>query len=150
MQLRNVGDRCVLDFSDIAQNAYYELKKYDPEMDHLDRRKVERIIGEMLDDHVTINMYWTKRRAEVVDSVYLRQLPAGIETHPSPYAFIDKIRTRLAILLLEAVNLPTWHNLDVRIDGVNVAIELGEDYRITDWMEKYAREYDVEGQKREW
>jgi len=143
MELQRVGETCVLDFSDLAKRIQFELHRYDEKVTRNDRPKIDDLISTMADDYLTMGMYWTKRRAEFPQRKYLDLIRPLIQKHPSPSDILHMASDRIADMLAEVVVLPTWHLLHVHCRRGMMEIELGEDYRIVDWMKKHAAEYGV-------
>lgn len=151
MQLTKVGDVYILDFGDLVQYVYEELKAKDKEMDVRDRRIIEEVIRKIIDDQLTVNMHWTKNKTAPEPATYLRLLPAAIDAYHKPYYLMTNLVDRVVSLINEILELPTWLVLDVKKKGhCQLSVEVEQDFRITDWMEKHAREYGVLGQRHTW
>lgn len=136
--------------AEIGRSVFGELKRHDDTLTPQARKRVEDLICRMCDDYLTTQMYWTKRRAEFSESYYLEQIQDLVNKHPSPQDLIYQTSDKIAVLIADTLELPTWHILSVRIHHGLVHIEVGEDYRVVDWMKNNAEEYGLEGEKHVW
>jgi len=150
VQLRNCGEICILDTNEIVASAFRDLKKHNEHLDRADREHLTNVIADIFDDHITVNMYWTKTGTHPDADRYLDKLEKLIKKHPRSYELIEDIRDKIDELLMNVVRLPTWHEIHVRIRGSNIQLELGQDYRITDWMKTHAKEYRIAAEIRDW
>ena len=143
VQLKNCGEICILDLNEIVQGVFMFLSKTNRDMNRDDRQVIIDTVAAIFDDLITVNMIWTKRVAGVDADRYLDRLGSLVKAHgrDRPYELIEDIQNSIENLLASVVSLPTWREINVRTRGTNVQLELGEDYRITDWMKKYGKEY---------
>lgn len=148
--MKNVGGICILSFTDISDIAFGELFRFNDELGRSDRRTVERIVGDMIDDFMTRNMIWTKRKADVEPRYYIDKFGDLMNNYPRKENLIIEIEDSISELIGEVLQLPTWHVVYVHVSGTSVELELGTDYRIDDWMEKFGDEYDDKPRKLAW
>lgn len=144
MQLKSCGEVCVLDLNEVVQRVIVVLAKNNPNMTREDRQVIVDTVGVIFDDLITVNMIWTKRVAGVDSDHYLDRLGSLIKGNRKAaggYELIEDIQNYIENLLVQVVQLPTWREINVRMRGTHVQLELGEDYRITDWMKRYGKEY---------
>lgn len=143
MLLNSPGDTCVIDFRDIVTWLCRELKKNDVDFDARDRKTCSDLVYTAFDNYFTENMIWTKRKMEFQPEHYLNLMPVSIDRHFSPYDLVEKLITKVAAQMAPIAEFPTWHYMEVQRHYATISITMGSDFRIDDWMEKHAKEYDV-------
>lgn len=120
-----------------------ELRKYDHEFDARDRRACSDVVWSAIDNFFTENMIWTKRKMEFPPEFYLKLMPVSIDRHVSPYDLVDELVSRVAVMMSELAEFPTWHYFEVQRRHNTAAITMGTDFRIDFFMEHHAKEYGV-------
>lgn len=141
MQLSSVGEICILDYSDVSGMAIGEVAKYNDKLTAKDRRFITDLVAEMIDDYLTTKMWWTKCPDEKDSDIYIGKFQGLLDDHPDPYEMIEQLRDEIAKLLRSVIKLPTWNVVYMRRRTTGIEIEMGEDYRVTDWMKRHAKEY---------
>lgn len=151
MQLSSVGEICILDYSDVSGIAIGEVAKYNDKLTAKDRRFIVDLVAEMIDDYLTTKMWWTKCLDEKDNDIYVDKFDGLLNDHPDPNEMIEQLRDAIASLLRSVIKLPTWNVVYMRRRTTGIEIEMGEDYRITDWMKRHANEYlPKRHRKKEW
>lgn len=150
MELKQIGEVCILDMGEISRSVYMELKKVDDTLTPHARKRVDEVICRMCDDYLTLQMHWTKRRAEFEQSWYLRDIEDLVGKHPHPGQLLEEASDRIALMIADVVDLPTWHVIHMRTLNGMIHLELGQDYRILDWMKQHAKDYDVGSEQHDW
>lgn len=141
MQLRSVGEVLILDFEPICRAVYRELKRYEPKVAHSDFKVINAVVGELLDNYLTTNMPWTKVRYMHDPERYVDSLDWLAFAHPNPTRLIEDAEDRIADLLAQHFDLPTWNILQLRLKHNIAEIVVGEDYRIEYFMKHHGDEY---------
>lgn len=150
MRLKNVGDVCIVDFSEISDVLFGEISRSEEKTTTLQRRQVERVVGEMLNSYMSRSMTWAKQFSNFNEEYYARRLPRYSEKHPDIYSPLIEAYDSIADLLGEIISLPTWNVIYIRVSGTAVEMEVGEDYRITEWTKEHAAEYSTNPTGKGW
>lgn len=150
MELKHPGEICVIDLTDISRAMLHEMKKYDSEISIKDKAAVDGMLAQIMDDYLTLGMYWTKRKADYSKRRYLDLVRKQIKKHPRPLDMLDHAEDHIAQRLADIIELPTWNILSMRHRRGMIELEVGQDYRIVDWMKQHASEYGVEVDKYDW
>lgn len=149
--MSSVGEICILDYSDVSGIAIGEVAKYNDKLTAKDRRFIVDLVAEMIDDYLTTKMWWTKCLDEKDNDIYVDKFDGLLNDHPDPNEMIEQLRDAIASLLRSVIKLPTWNVVYMRRRTTGIEIEMGEDYRITDWMKRHANEYlPKRHRKKEW
>lgn len=152
MQLKNVGEICILDYSEVYSKVLSEIREHAGKLSTDDRRYISSVIAKMIDDHFTYRMHWTKRRNEFPNEHYIDEFGKLVDNHPDVHEFIEEIREWISDLLRGVIKFPTWHVVYMRqrIALTSIELELGEDFRIIDWMERHVDEYIPKRSTKSW
>lgn len=147
MKLTATGETQLIDFSEIVRWTAKTIKRTMPDR-YIDEDKVEKCVGAILDNTLTMNMKWTKVTRQPPEEHYLAMM--DIPDYPSGWLFIQDIIDHITGLLENIIDLPTWRIVSMRIMGSFARIELDEDFRVKDWMEHHAKEYRLRDEVRRW
>lgn len=150
MLLKNVGDDCVIDFSEISDNFFGEATRFTKEPTSRDRRNVERVVGEMFDDYMTKSMTWTKAFHDFNESYFINRLPKCCRDHPNIRTIIIDVYDEISEMLADVMVLPTWYDVSMRVSGTAIHLAVGEDHRITQWTKEHAHEYSTNCKGKGW
>lgn len=150
MLLKNVGDDCVIDFSEISDNFFGEATRFTKEPTSRDRRNVERVVGEMFDDYMTKSMTWTKAFHDFNESYFINRLPKCCRDHPNIRTVIIDVYDEISEMLADVMVLPTWYDVSMRVSGTAIHLSVGEDHRITQWTKEHAHEYSTNYNGKGW
>lgn len=150
MLLKNVGDDCVIDFSEISDNFFGEATRFTKEPKASDRRGVERVVGEMFDDYMTKSMTWTKAFHDFNEGYFINRLPKCCRDHPNIRTIIIDVYDEISEKLADVMALPTWFDVSMRVSGTAIRLEVGEDHRITQWTKEHGHEYSTNYNGKGW
>jgi hypothetical protein len=147
MKLTDIGEIRVIDFSEVVRWTVKNIRRNLPDR-KIDEQQVEEVIANLVDRTLTIQMNWTKIKRYEPEEVYLGQM--GATGHPENWLFVQDVIDEVQAFLRRFLTLPTWNIVSMRISGSFAEIELCEDFRIKDWMEKHAKEYGVHNSSKRW
>lgn len=150
MLLKNVGDDCVIDFSEISDNFFGEASRFTKEPKASDRRHLERVVGEMFDDYMTKSMTWTKAFHDFNESYFINRLPKCCRDHPNIRTIIIDVYDEISEMLADVMVLPTWYDVSMIVSGTAIRLEVGEDQRIVQWTKEHAHEYSTNYNGKGW
>lgn len=139
-----------MELGDLVDELFNELKRHDPELTWKDRRKTADVVKELFDNYITAHMFWTGGGREVENRYFTRMIDLITTKHPRPVTVIEDIYSQMDSVLEDVVHLPTWNVISVQVRGTAAHMELEEDYRITDWMNKNGHKYGFGEKKRSW
>lgn len=140
----------MLDLNEVITTILNTLSKSGKKFTRDDRSHLTKVVGTMFDEHITTQMFWTKRHVDFDPGRYLEMLGDLVTGLKDQYQLIEDIQESFDRLMIPVIDLPTWRIIWVRTRGSNVQLELGEDYRIKDWMAKHAKEYRAPAEERTW
>lgn len=143
MELRNAGDDCILDFSDIVGYAFSSMFRHDSTLGRREKRQIERVISEMIDNYINQNLIWARWRHGNNPEEDCGRFGGLIKNHPRPFEMVIEINDMIADLFATVLEIPTWHIVHLQFSGSSVEVSMSEDYRIKDWMEKFGKKYGV-------
>lgn len=144
MLLRKVGDRCIVDTHEIVTKFFSQVKRLDKNADHKVRSKVEALFLEMVDDHITENSYWAGRNNTFPHEKYLDLIDGlGQFDKIGRTLLLESLYQTVGSLMADIIELPTWNVISVRKRHSQFSLEVGEDYRIDEWMREHASKYGV-------
>lgn len=141
MLLKEPGDKCLIDFVDIVSWLMHELKKYDSEVNRHDRRKCSEVVYTAIDNFFTENLIWTNRKAGFEVGVYLNLMPAAVDRHFSPYDLMEEMVSKVSTMFNNIGTFPSWNYFYLHRFHDQVSIEMGEDFRIEQFMKEHGKEY---------
>lgn len=162
MELINPGAKCVIDFTELSLSLMNELRFIDPKLGKTNAErsklqgKLDALICAICDDYINTQLYWTKcalhytSGADMRLGQHLDVIHAIIPKYPSPTLILDTLEDKIAEYVSDVINLPTWNIVYVRYHRAMAQIELGEDYRIKEWMKVNAADYGVSEVKYDW
>lgn len=150
MLLKNVGDDCVIDFSEISENLFGEATRYAKNPTVNDRRNIERVVAELFEDYMSKSMTWTKRFNDFNENYFVDRLPRCCKTHPNLRNVMIDVYDEVSEMLSDVMDLPTWNEVHMRVSGTAIRMEVGDDYRITQWTEEHAHEYSTKQSGKGW
>jgi hypothetical protein len=151
--LKNVGDICVTDFSDISDILFGEVVRHATDEKKINlntRRHVERVVGEMFDDYMTKSMTWTKQFSDFNEHYYVDRLPKFNHDKCELIPAVIEAYDSIADMLGDIVSLPTWYVIHIRISGTAVEMTVGEDARIEQWTQEHGHEYTTTHSGKGW
>jgi hypothetical protein len=142
VELKNAGDSCILDFSEIAGYVFGSMVRYDDTLNRNDRRRITKIIEDMINDYIDRNLIWARYNiSRDLESDVKRFWPI-IKPHPNPKPVMAELNDMIADLFADVLEIPTWRLVYLQFYGTSVEVELGEDFRIKDWMEKFGADFN--------
>lgn len=147
MKLVNIGETQLIDFGEIVRWTIKTIRRNMPAA-QINEDAVERCIGEIIDRTLTVNMKWTKVTDHPPEEEYLEMM--GIVGYAQGWLFIQDIVDLAEALLKSYVDLPTHRIISMRVIGSFARIEMCEDFRVKDWTEKHAEEYEVRNGTKRW
>jgi hypothetical protein len=62
---------------------------------------------------------------------------------PRPGELLDEIADRMAEMVYDHMDLPTWRIVHLTRGRNGVLVEIGEDYRVEQWMKEHGHEFGV-------
>lgn len=147
MKLTDIGENRVIDFSEVVRWTIKNIRRNLPDRP-INEDRIEEVIADLVDLTLTIQMNWTKIRRYQPEEVYLERMNAV--GHPDGWLFVQDVIEEILAFLRQFVTLPTWNIISMRISNSFAHIELCEDFRVKDWMEKHAKEYGVHNSNKRW
>lgn len=162
MELNQPGEACVLDLSELSRNFLAEIRFQDdkvantPEKRFKASQKIDELVCQMVDDYINTQLYWTKchtNNAAFISSnreKYLDALHELTDVTGEIRELLTNVEDKIAQQILDVIDLPTWNIVHVRYRRSLVHIELGEDYRIREWMKENARDFGFEESTHGW
>jgi len=147
MKLTAIGETRVIDFSEVVRWTIKNIQRNLPDL-RVNEDAVEATVADIVDRTLTIQMKWTKVMRYEPEEDYMVRM--GARAHPEGWLFIQDVIEETLAFLQTFLTLPTWNIVSMRISGSFAHIELCEDFRIKDWMEKHAKEYGVHNANKRW
>lgn len=106
---------------------------------HLARSILSNIIGAIADDTISDNMNWVKDVNSCYPEKYLTHVPFNCGDRM--LIVIGYLIEDIYPLVQSGLDLPTWFMLRVVLRGRSLLIEVGDDFRIYDWMNNHSRNF---------
>lgn len=147
MKLTDIGETRILDFSEVVRWTIKNIRRNLPN-NPIDEEAIEQTIADLVDRTLTIQMKWTKILRYEPEEYYMARM--GAQNHPEGWLFVQDVIEEVLAFLQRFLTLPTWNIISMRISESFAHIELCEDFRIKDWMEKHAKEYGVHNSNKRW
>lgn len=169
MTLESVTGSFVIDFSELTNEIYQTVLKYEERGSGRLQRAASDMVYDMIDDYITQQLYWARPRRPSADSkdfqsweyVGARRRPRNQHYNVQAYRginvyekyrdllrnvrgrsdLVERISDKMADLVLDHVELPTWRIIHLTRHRSSVLIEVGEDYRVEEWMKEHGHEY---------
>lgn len=161
----------VLDFGELANQIYQSALRYEEKGSRHLQNDASDLVYDMIDDFITEQLYWARplqrrpsadardllrhervdRRRNRRDEFYPQQPYEGtnlrvkykhlLRNIPNPGELLDRISDRMAEMVYDHIDLPTWRIVHLTRHRNGVLVEIGEDYRVEQWMKEHGHEY---------
>lgn len=147
----NTGDILVSSLSSLVSDYSEMISKYLANPND-SRRQVRLTIERMVDDLLTENMNWVERVYIAEIDRYLDMLILDNLSHQDRVtlnSLIDNLISEIFKCLDNMLTLPTWFMVTVKFPRCNnLMLQIGEDYRIVDWMRQHESKNGKERRRR--
>lgn len=168
MTLENVTSSFVIDFSELANEIYQTVLKNEERGNGRLQRESSDLVYDMIDDYITQQLYWARPKRPSADSYdfqsyeyhgvkrqrnqhYNVQVYRGTNIYEKYRELLRNVRSRsdlvervsdkMANLVLDHLELPSWRIIHLTRHRSSVLIEVGEDFRVEEWMKENGHKY---------
>lgn len=169
MTSKSVSNSFVLDMGEFVNEIYQQVLRYEEKSSSRLMRDCGDLVFKMVDDYINAQLFWARARKPSADSHDLRSYEFygtrkrtadkfyrvtrntirdfAEEFHrllrkiPNALELLEVISDKLTLYILDYMDLPTWRIVYIRRSNNSVFVEVGEDYRIDEWMKAHAHEY---------
>lgn len=169
MTLESVTSSFVIDYSELTNEIYQTVLKNEERGNGRLQRDASDLVYDMIDDYITQQLYWARPKRPSADSYdfqkyehhgvnrrvkrqhYTAQTFRGTNIYEkyrdllrnvkNRSDLVERISDKMADLVLNHIELPTWRIIHLTRHRSSVLVEVGEDFRVEEWMKENGHKY---------
>lgn len=170
MTLRDASGSFVLDFSELTNEVYQTVLRYEDKGDRRLQVESSDMIYMMIDDYITTQLLWARPRRPTADARDYTAWERYGERRRRPVTYnvnayrgkdiykefrdllskipgriksdlVERVSDKVADQVLDHLDLPSWRIVHLTRNRNQVLIEVGEDFRIEEWEKEHGHEF---------
>lgn len=143
MPSKNNGGIYVIDLGDVRQFLFEKLKREDEKIPDKHFVTAGALVVDAADRLLTSQMHWTRNTQECMDEQLIDEYWHILKNYPSTELdfLIDDVVEMILERFKNVIDLPTWKIITTQRRNMSIILEVGEDFRIRDWMKTRYRDF---------